>query len=459
MMGQLAPQQNSLFYDFCLEDFVPQDHQLRKIDALLDLSHLRQHLKDYYSHMGRPSVDPELMIRMLLIGYCYGIRSERQLCEDVHLNLAYRWFCKLGLETKVPDHSTFSTNRHGRFRESDIFRHLFEDVVELAINNDLVSADGFAVDASLIRADANFDNCISKEELKHVDPDDLPEVVQAFLETLDVEAGLAFPKKISLSDPQSRWAANRQGAANFFYSANYLVDTQANIIVDAQASPTTRRYEVESTKTMLERVYNRFNLSPRKIMGDMVYGAAHLLGWLVDRGIEPHSPIYDKSERSDGTFSLNDFHWDKQANEYRCPANKALLPRQRNFKNRSITITKADTIIYRTSEKDCAACDLKPQCTPNTAFRKIARSIHEDARDVARQIMQSDEYQKSRHERKKVEMMFAHLKRILKVDRLRLRGLNGAQDEFLLAATAQNLRRMAKVLSQPPPDQGINVPV
>jgi transposase len=271
MMGQLAPQQNSLFYDFCLEVYVPQDHQLRKIDALLDLSHLRNHLKDYYSHMGRPSVDPELMIRMLLIGYCYGIRSERQLCEDVHLNLAYRWFCKLGLESKVPDHSTFSTNRHGRFRESDIFRHLFEDVVELAINNDLVSADGFAVDASLIRADANFDHCITKEELKDVDPDELPEIVQTFLETLDVEAGLAFPKKISLSDPQSRWAANRQGAANFFYSANYLVDTQANIIVDPQASPTTRRHEVESTKTMLNRIHKRFNLKPRKVMGDMAY--------------------------------------------------------------------------------------------------------------------------------------------------------------------------------------------
>ncbi len=184
-----------------------------------------------------------------------------------------------------------------------------------------------------------------------------------------------------------------------------------------------------------------------------------MLGWLVDQGIEPHSPVWEKSKRSDGTISNSEFKWDATANEYRCPANKSLSSRWRNFKNRSITITKADTIIYRSSEKDCAACDLKPQCTPNTAFRKIARSIHEDARDVARQIMQSDEYQKSRHERKKVEMMFAHLKRILKVDRLRLRGLNGAQDEFLLTATAQNLRRMAKVLSQPRPNQGVNVPI
>jgi transposase len=459
MMGQLPPEQNSLFYDFCLEKFVPQDHQLRKIDALLDFSHLRQYLKEYYSHLGRPSVDPELMIRMLLIGYCYGIRSERQLCEDVHVNLAYRWFCKLGLEDKVPHHSTFSTNRHGRFKESDLFRHLFEDVVELAINNNLVSADGFAVDASLIKADTCYENCITKEELKQVDHNELPKIVQQFLETLDIEAGLAFPKKISLSDPESRWAANREGAAYFSYSANYLVDTQTNIIVDAQATPTTRRHEVESTISMLQRVYDRFNIKPRKLMGDTAYGVAYMLGWLIKYGIEPHMPVWDKTDRTDGTFSLNDFKWDEQTNEYRCPANKSLLPRRRNFKNKGITVTKADTIIYRSAEKDCKGCHLKSQCIPNTSFRKIARSIHEDARDIARHIMQTDEYQQSRHERKKVEMMFAHLKRILKLDRLRLRGLNGAQDEFLLAATAQNLRRMAKVLSQPPPDQGINVPV
>jgi len=459
MMGQLPPDQNNLFYDFCLEKFVPDNHLLRKIDALLDLSSLRQHIDDYYSHTGRPSVDPELMIRMLLIGYCYGIRSERQLCEEVHLNLAYRWFCRLGLESAVPNHSTFSKNRHGRFRDSDTFRRLFEDVVELAITHNLVSADGFAVDASLIRANSCYYNCISKDELPQVDRSQLPDVVNRYLDTLDIKAGNAFPKKISLSDPQSRWAANRQGAASFFYSANYLVDTQANIIVDAQATPTTRSYEVESTKAMLSRVNERFKLTPKKLMGDMAYGAAHLLGWLVDHGIQPHSPVWEKSERSDGTFSSSDFKWNATANEYRCPANKILLPRRRNFKSRSITVTKADTIIYRSSVKDCAACDLKPQCTPNTSFRKIARSIHEDARDVARQIMQTDEYQKSRHERKKIEMMFAHLKRILKLDRLRLRGLNGAQDEFLLAATAQNLRRMAKVLSQPPPDQGVSTPV
>ena len=134
MMGQLPPDQNALFYDFCLEKYVPPDHLLRKIDQVLDLSNLREHLRGYYSTTGRPSVDPELMIRMLIVGYCYGIRSERRLCEEVHLNLAYRWFCRLGLESNVPEHSTFSKNRHGRFRESDTLRFLFEDIVRRCMN-------------------------------------------------------------------------------------------------------------------------------------------------------------------------------------------------------------------------------------------------------------------------------------------------------------------------------------
>jgi transposase len=151
MMGERLVMQESLFYEFRLEDHVPSDHLLRRIDHFVDCSELRRHLTGFYSTTGRPSIDPELMIRMLLIGYCLGIRSERRLCEEVHLNLAYRWFCRLGLEGKVPDHSTFSKNRHGRFRESDLFSHLFEAVVQRCLDEGLVGGEGFAVDASLIQ--------------------------------------------------------------------------------------------------------------------------------------------------------------------------------------------------------------------------------------------------------------------------------------------------------------------
>src|SRR6202142_4529372 len=164
MMGQHAGGQEKLFYSFNLEDHVPQNHLLRGIDRFLDLSELRQHLADYYRHTGRPSIDPELMIRMLIVGYSYGIRSERRLCEEVHLNLAYRWFCLLGLEDAVPDHSTFSKNRHGRFRESGAFRWLFDEVVRRCMAAGLVKGEGFAVDASLVAANASHQHSVQAGE-------------------------------------------------------------------------------------------------------------------------------------------------------------------------------------------------------------------------------------------------------------------------------------------------------
>jgi len=143
MMGERTVMQEALFYGFSLERHVPADHLLRSVDRFVDLSGLREQLRPFYSETGRPSIDPELIIRMLLVGYCFGIRSERRLCEEVHLNLAYRWFCRLGLERAVPDHSTFSKNRHGRFRDSDLFRRLFEVTVKRCIDEGLVGGDGF----------------------------------------------------------------------------------------------------------------------------------------------------------------------------------------------------------------------------------------------------------------------------------------------------------------------------
>src|SRR5215467_9892534 len=154
MMGEQRVMQEALFYGFSLERHVPNNHLLRKIDRFVDLSEVRAHLEPYYSEVGRPSIDPELMIRMLIVGYCFGVRSERRLCDEVHLNLAYRWFCRLGLDGEVPDHSTFSKNRHGRFRESDLLRKLFETVVARCIKERLVGGEAFAVDASMIVADA-----------------------------------------------------------------------------------------------------------------------------------------------------------------------------------------------------------------------------------------------------------------------------------------------------------------
>lgn len=460
MMGPQAGSQERLFYSFNLEDHVPQNHLLRGIDRYLDLSDLRQHLSQFYSHTGRPSIDPELMIRMLIIGYCFGIRSERRLCEEVHLNLAYRWFCRLGLDDAVPDHSTFSKNRHGRFRESEAFRHLFEIVLQRCMAEGLVGGEGFAVDASVVKADANrARGPSSDDDIDWGAPQHSTRAVREYLAGLEENGPPeTAPTSISMTDPTARWTAAPGGPAFYAYSTNYLIDLDAGIIVDVEATPAYRIDEVNSTKTMIDRVEDRFDLKPARLVGDTAYGVAPLLQWMVnDKGIAPHVPVWEKADREDGTWSRSDFQWHDAANEYRCPEGKALRSDWRPFKTARSHVTKADTILYRSSQPDCKVCPMKARCCPNTPVRKIARSVFEPARDVARALAETDAYRQSRKDRKKVEMLFAHLKRILKLDRLRLRGLSGAQDEFLLAATAQNLRRMAKWLV-PIASEGVPIP-
>jgi transposase len=323
MMGQRGGKQDRLFYTFNLNDHVPADHMLRGIDRYLDLTDLRQHLEAYYSHTGRPSVDPELMIRMLLVGYCFGIRSERRLCDEVHLNLAYRWFCRLGLEDQVPDHSSFSKNRHGRFRKSDVFRHVFEGVVQRCMTEGLVRAEGFAVDASIIKADANRRRGIPSEEgIDWGNPQLGTRAVREYLQALEEEGQIGtIPKNISLTDPGARWTAAPGCPAFFAYSTNYLVDIHAGVIVDVEATAAHRTEENDATKKMIDRVEERFDLKPQRLIRDTAYGTAAMLNWLVnEKQIEPHVPVWDHTQRTtEETFPNSDIKWDEQRNEYRCP--------------------------------------------------------------------------------------------------------------------------------------------
>jgi transposase len=452
MMGERTVAQEALFYSFNLERHVPADHLLRSIDRFVDLSSIREHLRPYYSETGRPSIDPELMIRMLIIGYCMGIRSERRLCDEVHVNLAYRWFCRLGLEGDVPDHSTFSKNRHGRFRDSDLLRHLFETTVARCMAEGLVGGEGFAVDASLIRADVNRQHAVDR-------PEQLPgeatsHAVREYLAVLDDAAfGGATPvppRQLAVADPAARWTAATRERAFFAYSTNYLIDLDHAVIVDVEATTSIRQAEVTAQRRMIERAHDRFGLWPERLAADAGYGDAPNLAWLVeDKGIAPHIPVFDKSARTDGTFERSAFTFDREDDSYVCPGGKRLRPRNRNFKTPRSTVDQDGFIRYRARQQDCGGCALRQKCTPNMPTRKILRSIHEGARDMARDIATSDAYMTSRRQRKKVEMLFAHLKRILKLDRLRLRGPNGAKDEFILAATAQNLRKLAKIIPMP----------
>jgi len=449
-MGRLKHDQGQLFYSFCLEEVVPDDHLARGIAAVLDLSWVHAELAPYYPKIGRPSIDPVLMIRMLVIGYVFGIRSERLLCREVKVNMAYRWFCGLSIEDKIPDHSAFSRARNERFRDNDIFRRVFERVVEACISAGLVGGKEFAVDASLIAADANKQRSIPGSEwIKERDPETASRAVKEYMAALDDAAfGAATkvtPKFVSPSDPAAQWTGAMRGPAFFAYSDNYLIDVKVGIIMDVEASRAIRQAEVGASKTMIERTQERFDIKPERLAGDTAYGSGANLNWLVkDKDIAPHIPVIDKSKREDGTFSREDFTFDKDRNVYICPANKILTTTGK-------LVNDGETLLYRTKARDCRGCLLKAQCCPKTSVRKIPRSIYEEARDVARALAKTEAFKQSSRDRKRVEMLFAHLKRILRLGRLRLRGPCGAQFEFTLAAIAQNLRRLAKLVARPPP--------
>lgn len=390
------------------------------------------------------------MIRMLIVGYCYGVRFERRLCQEVELHLAYRWFCRLDLDDPVPDHSTFSVNRHGRFRDSDILRQVFEAVVRTCMDAGLVKGEGFAVDASVMEADASRYHGQAPDEIDWSLPERQTRAVAEFLSALDDEdpqSDRKLPKVISPVDPCSAWTAKANKRVQFGYGLNYLIDLENAVIVDVEATPARTYDEVAATKVMIKRTEDRLGLKPSRLAADTAYGTGKFLGWLIGAGIAPHIPVWDKSQRDDGSLSRGDFVFDPERNIYTCPQGKLLRTTGRVHDGRALP--------YRASKRDCEACALKPKCAPNSPQRKIPRDVNEHARDFARSFVSTEPFDRSRRERKKVEMRFAHLKTHHRFERMRLRGFSGARDEFHLAAIVQNLKTLASRLWRPPP----NIPV
>jgi hypothetical protein len=324
----------------------------------------------------------------------------------------------------------------------------------------LVGGEAFSVDASLIKADVNKTRRLPGDPpITWPKAEEASHAVREYIAALDAansdknsdeDGGGSSegsrrrkpPKEVSLTDPQATWVT-RPGVDPFFaYDANYLIDNKAGIILDAVGTRANRAVEIAVTQTMVDRVERRFDLRPKRLAGDTAYGAVRLLKWLVDRKITPHVPVWDKSARPDGTFSRADFVFDQKRNVYVCPGGAELTS--------TGNIDQGHTVYYRASKSDCSGCALKPKCT-TAVVRKITRDVNEDVRDRVRALANTEAFEQSRRERKKVEMRFAHMKRILRLDRLRLRGLNGVRDEVLLTATAQNLRRLAKLICRPPP--------
>jgi hypothetical protein len=284
---------------------------------------------------------------------------------------------------------------------------------------------------------------------KNRNPETASQAAKEYLATLDDAAfGAASdvtPKFVSPSDPAAQWTGAMRGPAFFAYADNYLIDVKFGVIMDVEASRAIRQAEVGAAKTMIDRTEERFGLKPERLAADTAYGSGANLDWLVNEAkIAPHIPVVDKSHRQDGTFSREDFSFDKEQNVYICPAGKVLTTTGKLFND-------GETLYYRAKTRDCRSCLLKAQCCPEAPLRRIQRSIYEEARDVARALAKTEAFERSRRDRKRVEMLFAHLKRIFRLGRLRLRGPCGAQFEFTMAAIVQNLSRLGKLIVRPPP--------
>lgn len=435
MMGRQV-EQGALFYEFRLEERVPADHLLRRVDAVLDLSWVRERMARHYSATGRPSVCPELMVRMLLVGYLYGIRSEHRLCEEVDLNLAYRWFCRLGLDGHVPDHSTFTKNRHGRFRESGLLRAVFEHVVERCLEAGLASAAHMAVDGSFVRADASHARCVtSNEELPREDASRAVRERFADLESAlpDPEGVVRTPPKaVSLTDPAAA-LSSKHGPSAFAYGMNAMVDTGSGVVLEVQAAPERFADEPIAARRMVKRLRERHGATPGVLTGDKAYGSGSFLAWLEERKIEAHVPLIDRRHQTGDMLTQDAFTYDEASDTYTCPQG-AVLKRY---------ASNEDIQRYRASQRDCGVCPLKASCT-TSRMRALCRSPYEEVRERVRARQGTPALRRSMRLRKAVEHLFGPIKHHDGLRRLRLRGLRGADEQFVLAATARNLRRMAR---------------
>jgi transposase len=442
MMGQ-HDRSEALFYYFRLEDQVPENHLLRLIDKHISFEFVRERLRASYSETGRPSIDPELLLRILLIGYLYGITSERKLVEELRMHLAWRWFTGLGFDQEIPHHSTFSKNRHGRFQESKLFEQLFEQIVKQCVEVGLVQGKDLSVDGSFVEANAAKHSRIPREQL--VEAAQVHQTLRQYLVDLEqqnpVEEPVHQQDQVSTTDPDSTYATKGGTPARLGYYDNYLADNHSCVIVGVQATAALMSQETVAAQEMLTRFTQWQGREPESVAADTTYGNGEFLQWLADRSITPYMRTRDSIHRKNSPFyGPERFTYQPESNSYRCPAGEPLNYVGLNVRNRAHA--------YIGSGKRCGACSQKAQCTSGR-YKYLAIHMDETARQRARELVNTPEFAKAQRERKKVEALFAELKNQIGLRRLRLRRLKFVREQFFLAAVAQNIKRLVRFLSQP----------
>jgi len=438
MMGQHS-RSESLFYYFRIEDQVPENHLLRLLDRHISFDFVREKLKDSYSDTGRPSIDPELLLRILLIGYLFGVTSERKLVEELQMHLAWRWFTGLSFDQEIPHHSTFSKNRHGRFLESNLFQQLFEEIVDRCMEAGLVEGEHLSVDGSFIPANASRLSRIPREQLPEAAH--VKRTVREYLADLEQEnpvEELAHQQdQVSTTDPDSTFATKGARPAELGYFNNYLIDNRSCVILGVQATAARLSQESAAAREMITRSAERRGRFPQSVAADTAYGNGELLAWLEERDITPYIRVKESPAPKTNLYGIEKFTYAPETNSYQCPEGKQLTYLGVNPRNRNH--------IYRATRKRCRECSHKSQCTTGH-YRQLAIHIHEPSRQRARERATVPAFAAAQRQRRKLEALFAELKNQIGLRRMRLRRMKHVREQFFLAATAQNLKRLARFL-------------
>jgi transposase len=439
-----------MFYYVRIGNLVPENHLLRLIDRHIDFSFIRAKVKHLYSHTGRPSIDPEVLLRMLLIGYLYGITSERRLCEEVQMHIGYRWFVGLSLEDKVADHSTFSKNRHERFSEDDLFQKIFDEIVNQCISKGLLTGKHLTVDSTYIKANASF---------KSLEPIVVDMKPKEYIEKLKIEnpvgdkpwePGDDYPhrgQKISndshrsKTDPDARLARKSlRATTDLYYAGTYIMDNKSRIIVGTDIGKPDRKTDCEKALMQIRRIKWRHKMKPESLGADKGYSAGEFIDALITEKIQPHIPIMDyRSQNDKGIYPIEEFSFDKERNIFICPEGKEL---------KYWGIHKhSKQHVYRARKKDCSICIKKTACTRDTA-RSLSYHIYEESIEKARQFNETWGYRISQRMRKKIEELFGEAKEFMGLRRAKFRRMKFLREQVLMTATAQNIKRMVKLLSR-----------
>lgn len=475
----------SMFHYFDMDELVPEDHILRLINKYVDFNFIHDKVKHLYSHTGRPSIDPEQLIKMLLIGYLFGITSERRLCLEVKLNIAYRWFLNMNMDDKVPDHSTFSKNRHGRFKDSGLFREIFDEIVWQCMAQGFISGAHVTVDGTLVKANASKKsmepivvNMNSKEYIDKIEEEndkldsnknDGPkgtrigaigseERVSREQEVKKYKAKLQKEKfkesawepgkdsrnltKLSNQTHQSTVDPDAQLARKWFESSrlchgnNYLMDNKNRIIIGVLADLPNMGGERRTAIKMLDYAVWHYGIKPETLGGDKGYFSGGMLNELNKRDITPHIPYTNTIKPKHlEIYTVNDFTYDKSKNEYICPAGRRMKYNGRNKLHN----------VWRCSIKHCRCCHLKEKCT-KSKLRVLSVHIHERLIKQACELSKTKEYRISQRKRKLIEGLFGEAKDQMgmRVAKFRLRW--NVTEQFLMTATVQNIKRFVKLM-------------